>query len=217
MNRKIRKGVAIAFGALTCMVLAGAIFLTAVSYSLERSEAPVASDAAVVLFHDTEVYMRMTEAARLYQEGYVRKIVVNGGRVHPVLKKMKAQGLSREWKWDEEYHSVLEFLGVPLKDVIFIQVEDAFDSKGEARFLGRKLMELGFKELIITTNKYHSRRAGYIWEKLYGDDMRILVVPVRDESFSPFTWWKDARQFKWTIYETGSWLFLFTRELLGAG
>lgn len=197
-------------------VVISATVLTLVSFSLERSEAPVKADAVVVLFHDTEVYMRMTEAARLYREGFVEKVVINGGREHPILKTMGSQGFSRRWRWDEEYHSVLEFLGVPLEDVVFIQVKDSFDSKGEASYLGKQLLELGYESLIITTNKYHSRRAGYIWENLYQDEFRITVVPVRDEPFSPASWFKDARQFKWTVYEMGSWLFLFVRELSGA-
>ncbi|UCG39465.1 MAG: YdcF family protein [bacterium] len=198
--------------------LSGAVVLTFLGVTmavgaLVRADEPARADAVVVLFHDTEIYLRMTEAARLYREGYVPKVVINGGRVHPVLKEMEAGGFSRDWRWEEEYRDYLRFLGVPLEDVIFIQVEDSFDSWGEATYLGERLRRLGMKDLIITTNKYHSRRAGYVWERLYGGVFGIRVVPVRSEPFSAWSWWREGRQFKWTLYELGSWIFLLVRSL----
>lgn len=202
------KQIAIIAVLILSVLLLSFLAMTLVAHGLLRSDKPAEADAVVVLFHDTEIYLRMTEAARLYREGYVPKVVINGGRIHPVVKEMQAKGFSRQWHWDEEYHEYLKFLGVPLEDVIFIQVEDSFDSRGEAFHLGSKLQELGMDSLIITTNKYHSRRAGHVWDKLYYDVFDIRVVPVQNEPFSPWSWWKDGRQFKWTLYELGSWIFM---------
>jgi len=187
--------------------------MTFVAHSLLRADEPFQADAVVVLSHGTEIYFRMTEAAKLYQQGYAPNVVINGGRIHPVVKEMESKGFSREWRWDEEYHAYLQFLGISLEDVIFIQLEDPFDTWGEAALLGKRLKQMGMKNLIITTNKYHSRRAGYVWESLYEGQFNIRVVPVRSETFSPWSWWRDRRQFKWTLYEFGSWVFLLGRNL----
>jgi uncharacterized SAM-binding protein YcdF (DUF218 family) len=190
--------------------------MTLAAHSLLRSDDPFKADAIVVLSHGTEIYFRMTEAAKLYREGYAPKVVINGGRVHPIVKEMEAKGFSREWRWDEEYHSYLQFLGISLDDVIFIQLEEPIDTYSEAALLGENLKQLGMKDLLITTNKYHSRRAGYIWESLYEGVFKIGVVPVQGETFSPWSWFRDRRQFKWTLYEFGSWVFLLARNLSGS-
>jgi uncharacterized SAM-binding protein YcdF (DUF218 family) len=207
-KRKITNIVAAMIGILLFLFLG----MTLVAHSLVRSDEPLKADAVVVLAHGTEIYQRMIQA-ELYQEGYAPRVVINGGRVHPVVKEMEKKGFSREWKWDEEYHAYLQFIGISLDDVIFVQLEEPIDTWSEAALLGEKLKQLGMKKLIITTNKYHSRRAGYIWEKLYGDAFTIGVVPVQGESFSPWFWFKNRRQFKWTLYEIGSWVFLLTRNL----
>ncbi|MDF1527451.1 MAG: hypothetical protein P1S59_14585, partial [bacterium] len=55
-------------------------------------------------------------------------------------------------------------------------------------------------------------RAGHVWKSLFRGVFDIRVVPVRTEKFSPWSWWRDSRQFKWTLYELGSWVFMMMRD-----
>lgn len=176
-------------------------------------EVPVASDVAVVLNTGIEIYPRLIEAARLYKQGYARKIVVNGNRKTDELRRLERQGFKPCCPWYEDSVRILRVLGVEREDVITISAEDAYDTMSEAKKVGEELLEMGVLSVILTTSKSHTRRARHIWMSQFAEQFAIRCVAAKDDPFSPERWFRDGRQIRMVLYEYGSWLFFFWQRV----
>jgi uncharacterized SAM-binding protein YcdF (DUF218 family) len=105
--------------------------------------------------------------------------------------------------------------GVPEDKVIPISVEDAYDTVSEAEAVGRELIKNKWSTIIITTSKYHTRRAKFIWQKMYEEHLRITIVAAQKDPYDPDNWWKDGRQIRWLLAEYGAWIFYWWKDLTG--
>ncbi len=141
--------------------------LTAIGSFIVNDENPVRSDAIVVLNSGVEYYPRLIEAASLYNRGFAQKIVINGNRKTDVLRELEKKGFEACCPWYENSLRILSLYGVPRSSVIQISAEDAYDTISEAEAVGNELVSKGLKRIIITTSQYHSRRAGFIWKKIF--------------------------------------------------
>jgi uncharacterized SAM-binding protein YcdF (DUF218 family) len=167
----------------------------------------------VVLNTGPEFYPRLIQAAALYRQGMVRKVVVNGNRKSDILRELETKGFKRCCSWYEDTVRILELLGVSRKDVITISVEDAYDTVSEAKAVGKSLIEAGISGIIISTSKSHSGRADYIWKKFFSDQLEIRTVAAQEDPYSPSNWWKDEKQIKWVMSEYGAWIYYFYCEI----
>ena len=170
------------------------------------------SDAVIVLNTGLEYYPRLIEAADLYREGFAKRVVINGNRKDDVLRNLEEKGFSRCCPWDEESLRILEMFGVPRERVLSISVEDAYDTVTEASAVGKKIIRHGYGSIIITTSKYHSRRAHYIWTKMYKDKFAIYTVAAKADPFDPEAWWKEGRQIRWVMAEYGAWVYYWWKK-----
>jgi uncharacterized SAM-binding protein YcdF (DUF218 family) len=166
-------------------------------------------DAAVVLNSGVDIYPRLVQAASLYRKGKTARVAVNGNRKNETYRELERMGYRRPSPWYEEHLSILEFLGVPEKDVIVIDGQDAFDTVTEARVVGKELLARGLSSIAITTCKFHSRRAYDIYRSFYGNKLAVYSAPAEEDSFEPDSWWKDPRQIRWVMQEYGGWFFFF--------
>ena len=95
MIRKNRKtiyfGLIVLVLALALYVFSGTL-LTSIGQFLVADDPPAQSDAVVVLNTGLEYYSRLIQAADLYKEGFVKKVVVNGNRKNDVLRKLERKG-----------------------------------------------------------------------------------------------------------------------------
>lgn len=173
------------------------------------NEEPVHSDAVVVLFTGVQWYPRLMEAAGVYREGFANKVVINGNRKTEVLRRLEEKGFQACCPWYEDAVRILSLLGVPREDVIAVSVEDAYDTVSEAKTVGKALIEAGVTSIIITTSKFHTRRARYIWKSIFQDQFIIRAVSARSDSYSPKDWWKEGRQVRWVLSEYGAWIYYF--------
>lgn len=107
-------------------------------------------------------YPRLIEAAELYEKGYAGKATINGNRKTDVLRGLEKRGFVECCPWYEDRVRILEILGVPRREILDTSAEDAHDTVSEAEAVGRELVREGFKRIIITTSKSHTRRAGHI-------------------------------------------------------
>ena len=189
------------------LYLSSEIILTSIGKFLVVDEPPVKSDAVVVLNTGLEFYPRLIQAAALYKQGMAGKVVVNGNRKSDVLRDLETKGFKRCCSWYEDTVRILELLGVSRKDVITISVEDAYDTVSEAEIVGKKILQKGLSRVIITTSKYHTRRARFIWSRLYKDQLIIYAVLAKTDPFDPNGWWKDGRQIRWVLAEYGGWAY----------
>ena len=200
--------VLLAILALFSAVMAG-WGLPALGRFLVVHDPPVRSDAAVVLNTGVDYYPRLIEAAALYRDGIVERIVVNGNRKTQVLRDLERRGFRSCCPWDENALRILAVLGVPRDGVLTISAEDAYDTISEAEMVGEALVERGLKSVLITTSKFHTRRARHIWRDRFAPRLVIRAAAARSDPFNPDGWWKEGRQIRWVLHEYGAWLFYF--------
>lgn len=217
MRKKLAILALVAGGLILALVLLSGRFLTAVGEFIVANDTPVQSDAVVVLNTGMEYYPRLVQAAALYNQGYVRKVIINGNRKTAALRDIEKMGFKPCCPWYEERLRILELLKVPRRDIVTISAEDVYDTISEARAVGSALVPRKLSRLIITTSKSHTRRARYIWLKAWPDQFRILTVAAHSDPYAPSGWWREGRQIKWVLAEYGAWLFLHWSRFWGVG
>ena len=168
--------------------------LTGVGSLLVAEDIPEKADAAVVLNTGVDKYPRLIEAARLYKDVRVDKVVINGNRKTDILRDLENNGYEPPCKWYAEEISILNYLGVTKDNIVAISAEDAYDTISEAQIVGEILTNNGMSNVIITTSKFHTRRARHIWSKMYSGRLRIYVAPAKHDPFNPEGWWKKPRE-----------------------
>ncbi len=205
------------FTVAACLAMALVYFslgalLAALGGFLVRTDNPTPVDAVVVLSTGVEYYPRLIEAARLFQEGYTEKVVINGNRKTEVLRDLEERGFTPCCPWQENSVRILALLGVPRDRVLAVSAEDAYDTVSESDVVGRELIQAGMTSIIITTSKSHTRRAHNIWEHNFPDQLSIQMVAARTDPYSPTGWWKEGRQIRWVLAEYGAWLYYFWKR-----
>jgi len=167
------------------------------------------AEAVVVLSTGMAYYPRLMQAAALYRQGLVRKVVINGNRKSDALRDLETRGFVPCCPWFERAYRILELEQVPRTDLIAVSAEDAYDTVSEARLVGAALEQKGIGSIIVTTSKFHSRRALYIWQRLYADTFTYIgMSAAAQDPFNPHNWWRSGRQIKWVLSEYGAWLYL---------
>lgn len=183
---------------------------------LINDDPPREADVALVLNTGMGIYERLIEAANLYNQGYVKEIIINGNRKNPVLTDLERMKWSPCCPWNEEYIRVLELFGVPRTAVNSISAPDVYDTITEAETIGTILSNSNIQSIIITTSKTHTARALYIWRDHFADRFQLISVTAKQDSFNAQEWWKSGKDIKSLMYEYGSWIYLlwekFTRN-----
>ena len=213
-GRKRRWWLWLVFGAL--LIWAAPYGLSALGQFLVVEETPGKADAVIVLSTGIDIYPRWIEAARLYRSGYVKLVVVNGNRKTDVLRRLEAQGLRFPYPWDTHARAVLTFLGVPDTAIVSIAAEDAFDTISEARIVAAELPRHRIKTALITTSRFHTRRARRIWhDAAQGTLQSVTMIAAQDDPYSADRWWYEPRQIRWVMAEYGGWLMYWWRRWFG--
>jgi uncharacterized SAM-binding protein YcdF (DUF218 family) len=161
------------------------------------------ADVAVVLTTGVDYLPRLLQAAKLYRDKQVKRILINGNRKTDAIRKLEQQGFVPACKWYENSLRILEMNGVPRAQVWTVSAEDVFDTVSEAQTIKPFLISHGVNNLIITTSKFHTRRARYIWQKVMDRERGIYTSAAADDPFDPDTWWLHGRQVKQVMGEYG--------------
>jgi uncharacterized SAM-binding protein YcdF (DUF218 family) len=195
------------------LVLIHEKILTGIGSILVVKDIPQKADAAVVLNTGVDIYPRLMEAAHLYTKIKVDKVVINGNRKTDILRGLESRGYEPPSKWYAEEISVLTHLGVAKDHIMAISAEDAFDTISEANIVGAILINNGMSNVIITTSKFHSRRAHHIWDKMYKGKLKVFIAPAQNDPFTPEAWWKNGRQIRWVLSEYGAWIYYYQMKI----
>lgn len=187
--------------------------LTGIGSLLVVQDIPPKAEATVVLNTGVDIYPRLIEAASLYKQVKAEKVVINGNRKTDILRSLEDNGYEPPCKWYAEEISVLIHQGVAKDHIIAISAEDAYDTISEARIVGETLVNNGMESVIITTSKFHSRRARHIWNKMYRDRLKIYIAPAQNDPFDPEAWWKNGRQIRWVLSEYGAWVYYYWMKI----
>jgi len=218
---KTKKSFRLWFWMLTALALTALVFVFTDTFFrimgdiiVIEDKAPPA-DAVVVLNTGIEYYPRLIQAAALYRQKKAEYIVINGNRKTDVLRDLEARGFKTCCPWYSDFVSILSMFGVPDDKIIPISIEDAYDTVSEAEAVGRELIERKWTMVIITTSKYHTRRAKFIWRKMFDDQLTIYMVSAKTDPYDPHNWWRDGRQIRWVLAEYGAWIYYWWKEITG--
>jgi uncharacterized SAM-binding protein YcdF (DUF218 family) len=146
------------------------------------------ADALIVLGDDNFYADRATRAAELFREGKAPVVVASGRRLRPNA------GISELME-----HDLIE-RGVP-KDKIVRLTHDAGNTEEEAEALKKVVKERKWKSVIVVTSNYHTRRARYIFHKVFPQGVESRVASARDGDFDPQHWWEKRKSIKELTHE----------------
>lgn len=149
------------------------------------------ADAIIVLGDDNFYADRATHAAQLFRQGVAPIVVASGKKLRPNA------GISELME-----HDLLE-RGVP-KEKILPFAHDSSSTEEEALALRALAVEKNWKSVVLVTSNYHTRRARYIFQKIFPRTITVSVASASDGEFDPGRWWEKRQSQK-----------LFGHEMLG--
>jgi uncharacterized SAM-binding protein YcdF (DUF218 family) len=141
------------------------------------------ADAIIVLSDDNFYADRATRAAELFREGQAPVVVASGRRLRPNA------GIAELME-----HDLVE-RGVP-KDRILRFPQDGDNTREEAQALAKLVKTKKWRRIIIVTSNYHTRRARYIFHRVFPQDIETRVASARDGDFDPERWWEKRKSTK---------------------
>jgi uncharacterized SAM-binding protein YcdF (DUF218 family) len=149
------------------------------------------ADALLILSDDNFFADRATRASELFRQKWAPIVVASGRRLRP------SAGIAELME-----HDLIE-RGVP-KDRIVRFPHDADNTREEAQALASLVAEHNWHTVIVVTSNYHTRRARYIFRRVFPSTVSVRVASARDGEFDAEHWWQNRRSLK-----------EFTRELAG--
>lgn len=178
------------------------VAMSAAGWWIDFGEQPVKSDIMVVLAGD---YARPLYAADLYAQGYAPEVWISRPQHLRLEDRLREIGLllPREESVDRQ---ILMKKGVPDKH-IHMYGQGVLSTVDEARSLRREFLPRGMKILIVTS-RFHSRRAGMIFRRVF-PDAQIRMVSAPDPDFSR-AWWKNKELAQNTLLEMFKTLYFFS-------
>jgi uncharacterized SAM-binding protein YcdF (DUF218 family) len=180
---------------LNLIILLFFVILCAVLYLVRRPllrftaeswiiEDPLDKAEALIVLGDDNFYAdRATRGAQLFREGKAPLIVASGRRLRPNA------GIAELME-----HDLVE-RGVP-RDKIVRFVHDADSTLEEARAVARLVKERKWRSVIVVTSNFHTRRARYIFQRVFPQGMEVRVASARDGDFDPEHWWEERKSIK---------------------
>ena len=170
------------------------------------------ADVAIVLTTGVDYLPRLLQAAQLYRNNRVKNILINGNRKTDAIRKLEQQGFVPACRWDENSLRILEMFGVPREKVWAVNAEDVFDTVSEAQTIKPFLKKHNINSVLITTSKFHTRRARYVWQKVLDRKEGIFASAAADDPFDPNGWWLHGRQVKQVMGEYGGMAYYFWKR-----
>src|SRR5947208_2007891 len=141
------------------------------------------ADALIVLGDDNFYADRSTRGAQLFREGKAPVIVASGRRLRPMA------GIAELME-----HDLVE-RGVP-KDKIVRLAHDADNTREEAEALTKLATQRKWHSVIVVTSNYQTRRARYIFRRVFPQGIEVQVASARNGDFDPQHWWEKRKSIK---------------------
>jgi len=176
----------IIFRLITLLVFAALLFvvylvrrpiLTAVGDYWIVDDPASKADALIVLSDDDFIGSRAAKAADLYHEGRAPLIIASGRMLRPYA------GIGELIQRD------LTDRGVPAS-AIEIYRHNASDTLDEAQTLRSLVVAKKWTHVVIVTSNYHTRRARYIYQKVFPLGVQVDVASAKDPAFDVSDWWE---------------------------
>ena len=159
------------------------------------TEAPLAKADAIVVLGGSATYKERThEAARLLFEGRSPSILITNDNQRGPWSSADQRNLYYYERSFEE----LEKFGVPSQsiDLLVTPVTSTYE---EAQVVKEYAQQRGLHSILIVTSAYHSRRALWVFSKVFRDtgiSIGLTSVPPGEQTPPAATWWLSARGWK---------------------
>jgi uncharacterized SAM-binding protein YcdF (DUF218 family) len=152
------------------------------------------AEAIVVLGDDNFSGDRAERAAELFKAGWAPQVVASGRMLRPYASA--ADFIARD----------LEGRGVPTTAVVPF-AHHADSTLTEVRALRDLAVQHHWHSLLVVTSNYHTRRAIYIFRRVFPEDVAVLIEPARDSDYDPDLWWESRIGVKLFFTETVGYAF----------
>ena len=155
-------------------------------------EKPLERADAILILSGSSVYLERTQkAAFVYKQGVAPKILLtdDGGRAG------WSKSEKRNPKFVEAARDNLIAEGVPAENIEIITVKVSGTIE-EAEVLRDKIIQTGWKSVLIVTSAYHTHRSLWTFEKvLKNNNVQIGIVspPPGEQTPPPFVWWLTGK------------------------
>jgi uncharacterized SAM-binding protein YcdF (DUF218 family) len=146
------------------------------------------SDAIMILSDDNFYADRATRGAELFRQKLAPVVVASGIRLRPNA------GIAELMT-----HDLIE-RGVPKENILPFP-QDADNTREEAQFLQKLAREKNWKSVIVVTSNYHTRRAKYIFGKIFANSVTVRMAAARDADYDPQHWWEHRKSVKRYFHE----------------
>lgn len=151
---------------------------------------------------------RIIYAAELYKKGLGAILFYTGG--------YSEENQRSEANWSKY---LAKITGVP-EEAIAINETPVISTYDEAVLL-QKYIEAHpdtIQSIILVTDAYHTRRAKWIYQRVLGEEIRIIMAPVPFERTElSKNWWSDAKSRKFVFNEHLKYLYYILRYQLATG
>jgi uncharacterized SAM-binding protein YcdF (DUF218 family) len=146
------------------------------------------SDAILLLSDDNFFADRATRASELYRQKLAPVVVASGRRLRP------SAGIAELME-----HDLIE-RGLPKERIVRFP-HDGDNTREEALALRTLVTEKGWHSVIVVTSNYHTRRARYIFQRVFPESVTVRVASARDGEFDPEHWWENRKSLKEFVRE----------------
>jgi uncharacterized SAM-binding protein YcdF (DUF218 family) len=207
VRRRLLLALAVLVGAGAAYVFREPILFRIGSY-LIADGARRPADSIVVLAGSTPD--RILEAIDLYQQGLAPRIVLTRGSESPGIEQLRRRGVEMA-EPHEQNRSIALQLGVP-ETAIEIVEGGAGGTVTEAKVVVDRLRQIGTRSALIVTSKIHTRRAGWIYRGIAGDEIDITTCASRYDDYDPATWWRRRGHTRRVVIEYQKLLVYWVRD-----
>jgi len=149
---------------------------------------PSQADALIILSNDDFIGSRAARAADLYHEGRAPVVIASGRMMRPYA------GVGELMQRD------LTDRGVPTS-AIEIYRHHASDTLEEAQTLRGLVVQKRWRHVVIVTSNYHTRRARFIFQKVFPLGVQVDVASAKDPEFDISDWWEHKAGIKVFLHE----------------
>ena len=140
-------------------------------------QAPVKSDAIIVLGGDNSEADRAAKAAELFKAGLAPTVVASGRFLRSYVST--AELTQRD----------LTERGVPTDAVIRL-THHAENTLDELVVIERLVVQKNWKSILVVTSNYHTRRSHMICSDIFPQEIAVRVVAAPDSDYHPDDWWQ---------------------------
>ena len=173
---------------LVCVIIFGVYLfrydiLTGIGQFLIKTDTPEKVDVAFVLAGNAND--RGRGAAKLYKEGYIKKIITTGETTERILRAYNI--------YCDEAHLTAKVLidnKVKLQDILPISYSTS--TLEEMRLILNYCQTHQLKKIMIISSLYHTRRIHTFFRKQFTQKgIKVVLVGTDDNSFDEIHWWQS--------------------------